>query len=75
MIPDNLRLRTMLERMCSKKIQSVLNVPVEFVDSWRYQFGFGNVHCGSNAKRTPMSNWWQKLPNLPQNNPKQNIQK
>jgi len=33
-----------------------------FVDSWMYHTGMGNVHCGSNVKRTPIENWWEKLP-------------
>ena len=45
-----------------EKIKSILGNDVEFVDSWMYHVGFGNVHCGSTVKRTPILNWWTKQP-------------
>ena len=35
------------------------NEPV-YVDNWYvYHWGLGEVHCGSNATRTPIANWWE----------------
>ena len=30
-----------------------------FVDDWDvYHLGLGEVHCGSNVRRTPTVGWW-----------------
>jgi hypothetical protein len=41
---------------------------IKFVDDWDvYHAHEGEIHCGSNVKRTPLNNWWEKLPDLPKN--------
>ena len=45
-----------------EKIKSVLGTNVEFVDSWMYHCGIGEIHCGSTVKRQPITNWWEKQP-------------
>ena len=37
-----------------------------FVDDWDvYHMGFGEVHCGSNVRRTPEEGWWNHPTLLP----------
>ena len=37
-----------------------------FVDDWDvYHMGFGEVHCGSNVRRTPEEGWWNHPALLP----------
>jgi hypothetical protein len=45
-------------------VESELNaigLTVNFVDNWdTYHIGFGEIHCGTNVKRTlPVTNWWK----------------
>jgi hypothetical protein len=41
---------------------------IKFVDDWDvYHSHEGEIHCGSNVIRTPINNWWEKLPDLPKN--------
>ena len=44
------------------KIKTVLGNNIEFIDSWFYHVGVGNIHCGSTVKRSPPLNWWTKQP-------------
>jgi hypothetical protein len=46
-------------------IKAALKGNVSFVDSWMYHVGFGNLHCGSNLKRTPVANWWDVMKTPP----------
>jgi len=45
-----------------EKIKTLLGNDVEFVDSWMYHAGIGEIHCGSIVKRQPITNWWEKQP-------------
>ncbi len=33
-------------------------------DFWVYHFGLGEVHCGSNVVRTPVTDWWKTIGTL-----------
>ena len=36
------------------------HINFHFVDNWSvYHMSLGEVHCGSNATRTPSANWWE----------------
>lgn len=38
---------------------------MHFVDDWDvYHMGLGEVHCGTNTRRTPMTTWWTAAPHL-----------
>ena len=38
---------------------------VNFIDDfWVYHFGLGEVHCGSNVVRTPVTDWWKTIGTL-----------
>ena len=30
-------------------------------DVWVYHMGLGEVHCGSNVVRTPVTEWWRDI--------------
>ena len=41
-----------------------------FVDNWSvYHMSLGEVHCGSNATRTPEANWWEVAGHLLEEQP------
>jgi len=38
---------------------------VHYVDDWDvYHLGLGEVHCGTNVRRTPTASWWSDAPHL-----------
>lgn len=38
---------------------------VNFIDDfWVYHYGLGEVHCGSNVIRTPVTDWWKTIGTL-----------
>ncbi len=38
---------------------------LHFVDDWNvYHLGLGEVHCGTNVKRTPAASWWSAAKHL-----------
>ena len=40
-------------------------VNVNFIDDfWVYHYGLGEVHCGSNVIRTPVTDWWKTIGTL-----------
>jgi len=44
------------------EIEALLPPDVEpvWVDNWdMYHIALGEVHCGTNARRTPLANWWE----------------
>jgi protein-arginine deiminase len=47
-----------------RAIRAALGSGVEFVDCWDlYHACMGEVHCGSNVKRSPLGmNWWEDQP-------------
>ena len=45
-----------------EQIKTLLGNNVEFVDTWMYHILIGEIHCGSNVKRQPITNWWEKQP-------------
>jgi hypothetical protein len=41
----------------ASKLPASLNA--HFVDNWNvYHLGLGEIHCGTNVRRTPLENWW-----------------
>jgi hypothetical protein len=42
-------------------VLSNIGCHVHFVDDWYYHVGWGEAHCGTNAKRTPHldAKWWE----------------
>ena len=44
------------------EIEALLPPEHEFIwlDDWEgYHIAWGEVHCGSNTRRTPIANWWE----------------
>lgn len=38
---------------------------LHFIDNWDvYHMGLGEVHCGTNVRRTPTANWWSTAQHL-----------
>jgi protein-arginine deiminase len=36
-----------------------------FIDDWdTYHLGLGEVHCGTNVRRTPTASWWTTAQHL-----------
>ena len=49
------------------EIEALLPAENEFVwiDDWyTYHLMLGEVHCGSNTRRTPVSGWWEDAMHL-----------
>ncbi len=45
-------------------------IDFHFVDNWSvYHMSLGEVHCGSNATRTPSANWWEVAGHLLEEQP------
>jgi len=55
-------LNEFLQDIFEEKIKTLLGNNVEFVDSWFYHNGIGEIHCGTTVKRQPITNWWEKQP-------------
>jgi hypothetical protein len=40
-------------------------IQMHFLDDWdTYHMGLGEVHCGTNVRRTPTAMWWQTATHL-----------